>query len=224
MEHFIQHATAKSGTSEALNAVIASGIDPYSDSRALLTDAVATLLAVGARDGSLRTDVAPPMSYASWVASHLPCSTAPKSKPVRSSTSSWSADQGFDRKLNPSSRTGTPTRAQPRSIHRVAPSVHEVLDTCRVQSSERIPLGVFSGPTKALDAVVGDQADGQSEKCFVDVVASFPADAQAAGRSVACEGRDVSYVYRLDRPVRLAGSEDRAAALAPRGHQSRRPT
>lgn len=59
MEHFIHYATAKSGMSEALNAVIASGIDPYSDSRALLTDAVATLLAAGARDGSLRPDVAP---------------------------------------------------------------------------------------------------------------------------------------------------------------------
>ncbi|WP_030873746.1 TetR/AcrR family transcriptional regulator [Streptomyces sp. NRRL S-1868] len=59
MEHFIHYATAKSGMSEALNAVIASGIDPYSDSRTLLTDAVATLLAAGARDGSLRTDVAP---------------------------------------------------------------------------------------------------------------------------------------------------------------------
>ncbi|MEV7192533.1 hypothetical protein AB0N81_12135 [Streptomyces sp. NPDC093510] len=30
-----------------------------SDSRALLTDAVATLLTAGARDGSLRTDVTP---------------------------------------------------------------------------------------------------------------------------------------------------------------------
>ncbi|MFJ1810240.1 MULTISPECIES: TetR/AcrR family transcriptional regulator [unclassified Streptomyces] len=59
MEDFIHYATAKSGMSEALNAVIASGIDPYSDSRALLTDAVATLLAAGARDGSLRTDVVP---------------------------------------------------------------------------------------------------------------------------------------------------------------------
>ncbi|MFH8974246.1 TetR/AcrR family transcriptional regulator [Streptomyces sp. NPDC017890] len=59
MEHFIHYATAKSGMSEALNAVIASGIDPYSDSRALLTDAVATLLAAGAQDGSLRTDVTP---------------------------------------------------------------------------------------------------------------------------------------------------------------------
>ncbi|WP_328584854.1 TetR/AcrR family transcriptional regulator [Streptomyces sp. NBC_00370] len=59
MDHFIHYATAKSGMSEALNAVIASGTDPYSDSLALLTDAVAALLAAGARDGSLRTDVAP---------------------------------------------------------------------------------------------------------------------------------------------------------------------
>ncbi|MDI6410776.1 TetR/AcrR family transcriptional regulator [Streptomyces albus] len=59
MEHFIHYATAKSGMSEALNAVIASGVDPYSDSRALLTDAVATLLAAGTQDGSLRPDVPP---------------------------------------------------------------------------------------------------------------------------------------------------------------------
>ncbi|MFE9644299.1 TetR/AcrR family transcriptional regulator [Streptomyces sp. NPDC006365] len=57
MEHFLNYATAKSGMSAALNAVIASGVDPYADSRALLTDAVATLLEAGARDGSLRTDV-----------------------------------------------------------------------------------------------------------------------------------------------------------------------
>ncbi|MEU6224804.1 TetR/AcrR family transcriptional regulator [Streptomyces sp. NPDC047042] len=57
MEHFVNYATAKSGMSAALNAVIASGVDPYADSRALLTAAVATLLEAGARDGSLRTDV-----------------------------------------------------------------------------------------------------------------------------------------------------------------------
>lgn len=57
MEHFLEYATAKSGMSAALNAVIASGVDPYADSRALLTDAVAALLDTGAHDGSLRTDV-----------------------------------------------------------------------------------------------------------------------------------------------------------------------
>ncbi|MEW2504232.1 TetR/AcrR family transcriptional regulator [Amycolatopsis sp. NPDC047767] len=59
MAHFLDYATAKSGMSAALNAVIASGIDPYSDSHALLSGAVATLLEAGARDGSLRTDVTP---------------------------------------------------------------------------------------------------------------------------------------------------------------------
>ena len=34
--------------------------------------------------------------------------------------------------------------------------------------------------TKPLDVAVGDQADGESEEGFVDVVASFPADPQAA--------------------------------------------
>ncbi|TVT21516.1 TetR/AcrR family transcriptional regulator [Amycolatopsis rhizosphaerae] len=57
LAHFLDYATAKRGMSEALNAVIASGVDPFSDSRRLLTGAIATLLEAGARDGSLRTDV-----------------------------------------------------------------------------------------------------------------------------------------------------------------------
>jgi AcrR family transcriptional regulator len=57
MAHFLDYATAKSGMSAALNAVITSGVDPFADSHALLTDAVATLLGAGARDGSVRTDV-----------------------------------------------------------------------------------------------------------------------------------------------------------------------
>jgi hypothetical protein len=34
--------------------------------------------------------------------------------------------------------------------------------------------------TKALDVAVGDQAGGEAKEGFVDVVASFPSDAQAA--------------------------------------------
>lgn len=34
--------------------------------------------------------------------------------------------------------------------------------------------------TKTLDVSVGDEAGGEAEEGFVDVVASFPADAQAA--------------------------------------------
>jgi AcrR family transcriptional regulator len=55
--HFLDYATAKRGMSEALNAVISSGADPYASSRALLADAVGALLEAGARDGTLRTDV-----------------------------------------------------------------------------------------------------------------------------------------------------------------------
>ena len=57
MEHFLDYATAKRGMSEALNAVIASGADPYASSHTLLTNAVGVLLEAGARDGTLRTDV-----------------------------------------------------------------------------------------------------------------------------------------------------------------------
>ncbi len=44
----------------------------------------------------------------------------------------------------------------------------------------RVKLSLLEVLTKASDVAVGDQADGEAEECFVDVVASFPADAQAA--------------------------------------------
>lgn len=58
LTHFLAYVSAKHGMSEALNAVIASGVDPYSDSRKLLLDAVDALLAAGAKDGTLRSDAA----------------------------------------------------------------------------------------------------------------------------------------------------------------------
>ncbi|WP_275293132.1 TetR/AcrR family transcriptional regulator [Amycolatopsis sp. La24] len=57
LTHFLAYVSAKHGMSEALNAVIASGVDPYSDSRKLLVDAVSELLSAGAQDGTLRDDV-----------------------------------------------------------------------------------------------------------------------------------------------------------------------
>ena len=57
MGYFLDYATAKRGMSEALNAVISSGADPYASSHTLLADAVGVLLEAGARDGTLRTDV-----------------------------------------------------------------------------------------------------------------------------------------------------------------------
>ena len=51
--------TTKQGMADALHAVIASGGDPFAQSRARLTGAVTTLLHAGAADGTLRTDVEP---------------------------------------------------------------------------------------------------------------------------------------------------------------------
>jgi AcrR family transcriptional regulator len=56
MNRFIDHAIAKRGMATALSAAIASGEDPYAESRALLTAAVTALLAAGAADGSMRSD------------------------------------------------------------------------------------------------------------------------------------------------------------------------
>ncbi|GAB3382959.1 TetR/AcrR family transcriptional regulator [Amycolatopsis echigonensis] len=57
LRRFLAYVSAKHGMSEALNTVIASGVDPFSDSRKLLLDAVGELLAAGAEDGTLRSDV-----------------------------------------------------------------------------------------------------------------------------------------------------------------------
>ncbi|WP_037368221.1 TetR/AcrR family transcriptional regulator [Amycolatopsis orientalis] len=57
LTHFLGYVSAKHGMSEALNAVIASGVDPYSDSKKMLVDAVGELLSAGAEDGTLRADV-----------------------------------------------------------------------------------------------------------------------------------------------------------------------
>jgi len=59
MDRFVDYTTTKQGMADALRAVIASGGDPFAQSRARLTEAVATLLRAGAADGTLRTDVEP---------------------------------------------------------------------------------------------------------------------------------------------------------------------
>jgi AcrR family transcriptional regulator len=57
MDQFIDHAFTKRGMADALQAVIASGADPYAESRELLTAAVNALLLAGAADGTLRADL-----------------------------------------------------------------------------------------------------------------------------------------------------------------------
>jgi AcrR family transcriptional regulator len=57
MDRFADYMTAKRGMGDALRALIASGGDPFSESRARLTAAVTTLLRAGAEAGTLRPDV-----------------------------------------------------------------------------------------------------------------------------------------------------------------------
>ena len=59
MDHFVDYMTTKRGMGDALRALIASGGDPFSQSRVRLTKAVATLLAAGSAAGVLRSDVQP---------------------------------------------------------------------------------------------------------------------------------------------------------------------
>jgi AcrR family transcriptional regulator len=59
MDHFIDYLTTKHYMAEALRAVIASGGNPYAESRRRLIAAVTALLGAGAAAGTLRADVDP---------------------------------------------------------------------------------------------------------------------------------------------------------------------
>jgi AcrR family transcriptional regulator len=59
MDRFIDYMTTKRYMAGALQAVIASGGDPYAESRARLVAAITTLLAAGISAGTLRADVEP---------------------------------------------------------------------------------------------------------------------------------------------------------------------
>jgi hypothetical protein len=59
MDLFIEYTTTKRGMSDALRMVIASGGNPFAESRSRLLAAVSALMKSGAADGTLRTDVDP---------------------------------------------------------------------------------------------------------------------------------------------------------------------
>lgn len=58
MDRFIDYMATKQGMADALRAVVASGGNPYSESRTRLLSAISQLLAAGASAGVLRSDVA----------------------------------------------------------------------------------------------------------------------------------------------------------------------
>lgn len=57
MDLFVEYAQTKRGMAGALQAVVASGGDPYRQSRAKISAAVATLVDAGQATGALRDDV-----------------------------------------------------------------------------------------------------------------------------------------------------------------------
>jgi AcrR family transcriptional regulator len=59
MDRFVEYMTTKRGMSDALRAVIASGGNPYAQSRDRLTAAITALLQAGAAAGAVRSDVEP---------------------------------------------------------------------------------------------------------------------------------------------------------------------
>jgi AcrR family transcriptional regulator len=59
MDHFIDYMTTKHYMAEALRAVIASGGNPFAESRRRLIEAITALLDAGVAAGTLRPDVEP---------------------------------------------------------------------------------------------------------------------------------------------------------------------
>jgi AcrR family transcriptional regulator len=65
MDRFVGYMTTKRGMADALRAVIASGGNPFSESRGRLLAAITALLEAGAAAGTVRSDVQPPDVLAS---------------------------------------------------------------------------------------------------------------------------------------------------------------
>ncbi|MEV6860523.1 TetR/AcrR family transcriptional regulator [Streptosporangium subroseum] len=59
MDHFVDYMTTKRGMADALRVVIASGGDPYAESRDRLIAAITMLLHAGAAAGTVRSDIEP---------------------------------------------------------------------------------------------------------------------------------------------------------------------
>jgi len=59
MDRFVDYVTAKRGMLDTLRAIVASGGDPFTETKARMHGAVGEFLAAGAEAGTLRSDVLP---------------------------------------------------------------------------------------------------------------------------------------------------------------------
>jgi AcrR family transcriptional regulator len=98
MDRFVDYMTTKRGMADALRAVIASGGNPYEQSRSRLTAAVTMLLAAGAAAGTIRRDVEPGDVFASLGGISL-TSGGSGGSPPQASTSGEPAQRDQARRL-----------------------------------------------------------------------------------------------------------------------------
>jgi AcrR family transcriptional regulator len=59
MDLFVEYMTTKRGMADALRALIASGGNPFAESRTRMLDAISTLIRAGATVGAVRSDIDP---------------------------------------------------------------------------------------------------------------------------------------------------------------------
>ena len=78
MDSFVEYTMTKKGMSDALRMVIASGGNPFAESRSRLLAAFSALLAAGAADGTLRADLDPADLLASMSGVSLVAATRAK--------------------------------------------------------------------------------------------------------------------------------------------------
>ncbi|GAA2889842.1 TetR/AcrR family transcriptional regulator [Pseudonocardia halophobica] len=59
MDRFVDYMTAKRGMADTLRAIVATGGNPYAETKARMREAVGSFLEAGAKEGTLRSDVDP---------------------------------------------------------------------------------------------------------------------------------------------------------------------
>ncbi|MFC5951006.1 TetR/AcrR family transcriptional regulator [Pseudonocardia lutea] len=59
MDRFVDYMTAKRGMADTLRAIVATGGNPYAETKARMREAVGAFLEAGAEEGTLRSDVDP---------------------------------------------------------------------------------------------------------------------------------------------------------------------
>ena len=121
MDRFVDYMTTKRGMADALRAVIASGRNPYEQSRSQLIAAITTLLQADGEAGTLRRDIEPADVLASLGGVSLTAGEPAQREPAACSTCSWTA---CGTRSCLADRRPIPPGAPPPRAHRGDPPRH----------------------------------------------------------------------------------------------------